>query len=186
MLRWLGNVADCLKVRLHNQSSGKQKTDLIIAFLAIIVLKSSHQTFSARGHGWLGMRLGIPETRSQALSSKTGGWRESLVTSVGKVVDFWHLALAVPIRLQNKTTCTRDILSTQQKIVNLKLISTDCTSKVDENSFQMCGRGASPESSRSKFTVAGLQDRLAHHTLQLRVYMYNRTADALRMKREIK
>ena len=24
MLQWLGNVADCLKVRLHNQSSSKQ------------------------------------------------------------------------------------------------------------------------------------------------------------------
>ena len=35
-----------------------------------------------------------------------------------KVVDFRRLALAVPIRLQNKTTCTRDILLTQQKIVN--------------------------------------------------------------------
>ena len=37
---------------------------------------------------------------------KRGG--ESLVTSA---VDFWHLALAVPIRLQNKTMCTGDILS---------------------------------------------------------------------------
>ena len=46
---------------------------------------------------------------------------ESLVTSAGKVVDFRRLALAVPIRLQNETTCTRDILSTQQKIINLKM-----------------------------------------------------------------
>ena len=32
-----GNVADCLKVRLHNQSSSKQRTGPIIAFLAIII-----------------------------------------------------------------------------------------------------------------------------------------------------
>ena len=51
---------------------------------------------------------------------KTGGG-ESLVTSAGKVVDFRRLALAVPIRLQNETTCTRDILSTQQNIVNSKM-----------------------------------------------------------------
>ena len=37
MLQWLGNVADCLKVRLHNQSSSKQRTGLIIEFLAIII-----------------------------------------------------------------------------------------------------------------------------------------------------
>ena len=30
---WLGNVADCLKVRLHNNSSSKQRTGLITAFL---------------------------------------------------------------------------------------------------------------------------------------------------------
>ena len=35
----------------------------------------------------------------------------------------------------------------------------------------MCGR-ASPESQRSKFTVVGLWDRVAHHTSQLQVYMY--------------
>ena len=34
MLQWLGNVADCLKVRLHNKSSSKHRTGLIIAFLA--------------------------------------------------------------------------------------------------------------------------------------------------------
>ena len=41
MLQWLANVADCLKVRLHNQSSSKQRTGLIIASLAII---NSNQT----------------------------------------------------------------------------------------------------------------------------------------------
>ena len=43
---------------------------------------------------------------------KTGGG-ESLVTSSGRVVDFQRLALVVPIRLQNETTCTHDILSTK-------------------------------------------------------------------------
>ena len=46
---------------------------------------------------------------------------ESLVTSAGKVVDFRRLVLAVPIRLQNGTICTHNILSTQQKIVNSKM-----------------------------------------------------------------
>ena len=39
---WLGNVADCLKVRLHNKLSTKQRTGLIIAFLAIIISFTGH------------------------------------------------------------------------------------------------------------------------------------------------
>ena len=35
--------------------------------------------------------------------SPTKGEEESLVTPAGTVVDFRHLVLAVPIRLQNKT-----------------------------------------------------------------------------------
>ena len=46
---------------------------------------------------------------------KTGGG-ESLITSAGKVVDFRRLGLAVPIRFQNKTAQTLEILSTQQKL----------------------------------------------------------------------
>ena len=38
-----------------------------------------------------------------------------------KAVDFHRLVLAVPIGFQNETTCTHDILSTKQKIVNLKM-----------------------------------------------------------------
>ena len=38
------------------------------------------------------------------LSSQKAGGGESLVTSVGKVVNFRRLGLAVPIRLQNETT----------------------------------------------------------------------------------
>ena len=52
-----------------------------------------------------------------------------------------------------------------------ELVSVENTSKVGEKQFRMCGRGASPESPRSKFAVVGLRDRLAHHTSQLRVYM---------------
>ena len=55
------------------------------------------------------------------LSPQKWGGGESLVTSAVKVVDFRRLAVAVPIRLQNETMCTRDILSTQQKIVNSKM-----------------------------------------------------------------
>ena len=50
-----------------------------------------------------------------------------------------------------------------------ELLNIDYNSKVGENSFQMCGRGASPESPRSKFTVVVLWDQL---TLLLRVYVY--------------
>ena len=64
---------------------------------------------------------------------KNGGG-DGLLTPGGKVVDFHRLGLVVPIRLQNETTCTRDILSTQQKNCQLenKLVSIDYTSKVGE------------------------------------------------------
>ena len=65
--------------------------------------------------------LGLDSLVPRLSPQKRGELGESLVTSVGKVVDFRRLALAVPIRLQNETTCTRDILSTQQKIVNSKI-----------------------------------------------------------------
>ena len=52
-----------------------------------------------------------------SLHKTRGG--ESLVTSAGKV-DLRRLVLAVPIRLQNGITCTRDILSTQQKLSTRK------------------------------------------------------------------
>ena len=81
---------------------------------------------------------------------------------------FRRLALAVLIRLQNETTCTRDILSTQQKIVNS--ISADYNSKVGEKQFS--GVRKRRKSRESKFTVVDLRDRLAHHTSQLRVYKY--------------
>ena len=46
------------------------------------------------------------------------GEGKSLGTSTEKLVNFRHQVLAVPIRLQNKITCTCDNLSTQQEIVN--------------------------------------------------------------------
>ena len=71
---------------------------------------------------------------------------ESLVTSAGKVVDFRCLALAVPIRLQNETTCTHDILSTQQKIVNS--INADYNSKVGEKQFLGVQKGRKSRESK--------------------------------------
>ena len=53
-----------------------------------------------------------------------------------------------------------------------KKLSTQNPQRLVRNSFRMCGRDASPESPRSKFTVVGLRDWLTHHTSQLRVYMY--------------
>ena len=71
------------------------------------------------GGGWV---VWVGSLVPRLFPHKWGGGGESLVTSVGKVIDLHCLALAVPIRLQNKTMCLRDILSTQQKkIVNLKM-----------------------------------------------------------------
>ena len=59
----------------------------------------------------------VPRLSPQKRGGGGGGGEErAWITSAGKVVDFRHLALAVPIRLQNETTCTCDILSTQQNI----------------------------------------------------------------------
>ena len=55
------------------------------------------------------------------LSPQKRGGGESLVTSMGKIVDFQCLGLAVPIQLQNETMCTHDILSIHQKIINSKM-----------------------------------------------------------------
>ena len=70
-----------------------------------------------------------------------------------------------------------------------ELTSADYTSKVDEKQLWMCGRSASPQCPRLKFTVVGLLDRLAHHTSQLCeftcrkcVVELNRAVDASRMK----
>ena len=69
---------------------------------------------------WLSGSCFVPRLSPQKKKKRRGG-EESLVTSMGKVVNFLHLALAVPIRLWNEPTCKRDILSTQQKLVNLKM-----------------------------------------------------------------
>ena len=89
----------------------------------------------------------------------------SLVTSVGKVVDFRCLVLAVPIRLQNRTTCTRDIcpLSKNCQLEN-ELISADYTSKVSEKQFSGVWKEHKSRESKNK-VHCGLQDRLTHHTL---------------------
>ena len=61
----------------------------------------------------------------------------------------------------------------------------DYTLKVGEKQFRMCGRGASPESPRSKFAVVGLRDQLAltilrssEFTCTKCVMGLNRAADA--------
>ena len=102
------------------------------------------------------------------------GGEESLVTYGGKVVNFRHLALAVPIKLQNETTFTHDILFTQQKNCQREneLVSVDYTSKVGEKPFSDVRKRRKSRESKIKVCCSWLQDRLAHHILQLRVYMY--------------
>ena len=60
-----------------------------------------------------------------------------------------------------------------------------------KNSFRTCGRGASPESPRSKFVVVGLQDQLGRSPyfaapslhVQSAFTELNTTADALKTRR---
>ena len=105
------------------------------------------------------------------LSPQKNGREESLVTSVGKVVDFWRLALVVPIR---HVYTWHSVHSAKNYQLENEPISVDYTSKVGQKQFSnvRMGRGTSLESPKSKFAVVGLWDRLTHHTLQLRVYMY--------------
>ena len=59
------------------------------------------------------------------------------------------MALAAPIRLQNETTCTRDILSTQQKLsIRNELVSADYTSKVGEKQFLDVRKGRKSRESK--------------------------------------
>ena len=84
------------------------------------------------------------------LSQKFEGG-ESLVTFCVKVVDFQHLTLVLPIRLQSETTCTCDFVSTQQKEFT----------KVGEMLFSDVQKRHKSKGSKIKFTVVN------HHTLQL-------------------
>ena len=97
-----------------------------------------------------------------------------MVASGRKVVDFRCLGLAVPIRLQKETTCTRDILSTQQKNCQLRneFVSVDYTSRVGEKQFSNVRKSRKFRDSNIKACCSWLRNRLVHHTLQLRVYMY--------------
>ena len=101
---------------------------------------------------WLSICSLVPRLSSQ--KTEEG---ESLVTLVGKVIDFQYLDLAIPIRLQNETKFTHDNLSSQQKPVKSQR-RTDHTSKVCDKQFfdVQCGKGAGPKSPRLKFTVVGL------------------------------
>ena len=101
----------------------------------------------------------------------TGGG-ESLVTPAGKVVDFWRLAQVVPVRLQNETTCTRDIPSTQQKLSTPKRTYTAQTtpqalvkkqfSDVQKDSFRMCVN-------HIKFAVSGRKNASKQASIHMHV-----------------
>ena len=59
----------------------------------------------------------VPFSLVPRLSPQNTLGGESLVTSAGKAVDFHRLALVVPIRLQNKTACAREIFTNLQGVV---------------------------------------------------------------------
>ena len=53
-----------------------------------------------------------------------------------------------------------------------ELVSVDYTSKVGEKQFSDVWKGLKSRESKIKVCCSWLRDRLAHHPLQLRVYMY--------------
>ena len=108
-------------------------------------------------------------------------------------MEFQCLALAVPIRLQNETTCTRDIFPPRAKVVNSKLnvLVQTTPQRLVKNSFQMYmyRTGACPESPRSKFTIVCLRDQLtipcsSEFTWTNCITELNRAADVSRTKNE--
>ena len=64
---------------------------------------------------------------------KTGGG-ESLVTSAEKAVDFRRLGLAVPIRLQNEITFSRDIFEGVASAHCVRLVNTATCAACYDNS----------------------------------------------------
>ena len=64
--------------------------------------------------------------------------------------------------MQNQTTFTCDILSTQHEIVNPKM--NYYTSKVGEKQFSDVQKGYKSKTSKIEFMVVCLQDWFAHHT----------------------
>ena len=72
-------------------------------------------------------------------------------TSVGKAVDFLRLALAVPIRLQNETTCARHFVhSAKYWQLENELVSVDYASKVGEKQFSEVQKRRKSEESKIK------------------------------------
>ena len=106
---------------------------------------------------------------SQALCSKTRRGK-SLVTS--------SCQLPAPCSGGTKSDCSVKPcvhFVHSPKFVNSKmnLLAQTTPQILVKNSFWTCRKDASLESLRSKFTVVGLWDRLAHRTSQLRVCMYS-------------
>jgi len=77
---WLGNVADCLKVRLHNSSSSKQRTGLIIAFLAHAWQVFKTRNFTRHSPPWCGQLNTRLETRLKRFQDKVFSFSLTLVS----------------------------------------------------------------------------------------------------------
>ena len=68
------------------------------------------------------------------LSPQKRGGGESLVTSAEKAVDLRRLGLAVPIRLQNKITFSRDIFEGGASAHCVRLVNTATCAACYDNS----------------------------------------------------
>ena len=92
------------------------------------------------------------------------------------LVLLWWYQLACrmkPPSGQNVTFCTRNILSTQQKLLTWKwTYKHRLHLKSWGKKFLGVQKGRKSRCPRLKFTVVGLWDWLAHHTSLLRVCMY--------------
>ena len=82
------------------------------------------------------------------------------------VVDFQHLNLVVPIRLQDKIMCTHDSISTWQNVVNsMNLCVSNFTSKVHEKQLSDVCVGGGGGEDRPKESEVGLRYQIAHTVL---------------------
>ena len=85
-----------------------------------------------------------------------------------KAVDFWHLNLVVPIRLQNETMWTHDYFvdiylccctNTRIVVSKMNVQGQNIPQRLAKGSWQVCERAASLS---LLFTVASLWDQLTH------------------------
>ena len=111
MLRWLGNLANHLKVRLHNQSSSKQRKVIIICLPDhAFMTRNSNQTTRrspprgvdgwAWDYDWPSIELKTTQFVLVHVHLTTLQWH----TSVGMYTVLWHVHCTVACTLHCGTT----------------------------------------------------------------------------------